>query len=350
MKRLLSLFLRPQRYYEIYMITHESSLENFTEQFDYVLENYSGHGLEVNNYNNIVLGGLGGSGIGAVIIKNWLFDKCPIPIETVADYHLPTFISAKTLVVLNSYSGNTEETISLFHEAKEKGCHIIVIAGGGTMKALAEANNVKHYGLKGGFQPRMTIGLGLSYLALILGELMGDDQRAELQSIRAYFEAEMPRMQESAQRIFDFFKSTPTKKFVIVADRQFAPVAVRFTQQLQENAKLEGFVSVLPEANHNMIESYTQKLDTNYVMLYSTLNPRVEARFDFLISHLELENNKVFPLQVPEFTLQSMFDIIYRLDWVSIHLANELGADLMNVPIIMNLKGFLSDLELVDGE
>ena len=97
-----------------------------------------------------------------------------------------------------------------------------------------------------------------------------------------------------------------------------------------------------------MIESYTRKLNTNYIMLYSTENHRVEARFDFLISHLELENNKVLPLQIPEFTLQSIFDIIYRLDWVSVHLANEQGADLNNVPIIMNLKGFLSDLEIVE--
>jgi hypothetical protein len=85
-------------------------------------------------------------------------------------------------------------------------------------------------------------------------------------------------------------------------------------------------------------------------MLYSTQNPRVEARFDFLISHLELENNKVLPLQIPEYTVQSVFDVIYRLDWVSVLLANELGSDLMNVPIIMNLKGFLSDLEMVDEE
>jgi len=52
-------------------------------------------------------------------------------------------------------------------------------------------------------------------------------------------------------------------------------------------------------------------------------------------------------MQIPEYTLQSIFDVIYRLDWVSVMLANELGSDLMNVPIIMNLKGFLSNLEIV---
>jgi hypothetical protein len=51
-------------------------------------------------------------------------------------------------------------------------------------------------------------------------------------------------------------------------------------------------------------------------------------------------------MQIPEYSLQAIFDVIYRLDWVSVLLANELGSDLMNVPIIMNLKGFLSDLEV----
>jgi glucose/mannose-6-phosphate isomerase len=332
------------------MITHESSLEQFTEQFDYVLENYTNHGLEANDFDNIVLGGLGGSGIGALIAKNWFYDKCPISIETVADYELPAFASRKTLVVLNSYSGNTEETLSMFDQAVAEGCHILVMTGGGKLKEKAEARNIKVYPLKGGYQPRMTIGYGLSYLLLILGEVIGQDLREEIKEIRAKFKKNHNLQLESAKRIFDYFKGTIKSKFVIVSDRQFAPIAVRFQQQVNENAKLEAFVNVLPEANHNVIESYVDRLDTNFLMLYSTANHRVESRFDFLVSHLELENNKVLPLQIPEFNLYAMFDVIYRLDWVSVHLANELGAPLMEVPIITNLKEFLSNIEVVDEE
>lgn len=332
------------------MITHESSLENFTEQFEYVLDNYSSHGLGVDDFDNIVLGGLGGSGIGAVLAKNWFFDKCPIPIESVADYHLPKYINRKTLVVLNSYSGNTEETLQMFEEAKAEGCHIIILTGGGKLKELATANNLKTYDLAGGYQPRMTVGFGLSIICMILGELLGTDYTPVIEGVKEHFEKNLSRQKESGTRIFDFFKNTPRKKFVIVCDREFAPVAVRFTQQLNENSKLEGFVNVLPEANHNVIESYRDRLDTNFIMLYSTNNERVTARFDFLISHLELSNNKVLPLQIPEYTLASIFDVIYRLDWVSVHFANELGSDMMNVPIIMNLKGFLSDLEIVEED
>lgn len=330
------------------MITHEASLENFTEQFDFVLDNYTNHGMRVDQFDNIVMGGLGGSGIGAVLAKNWFFDKCPIPIETVADYHLPKFAGKKTLVILNSYSGNTEETLQLFTEAHQAGCSMIILTGGGKLKALASENHLKTYDLKGGYQPRMTVGQGLGFISMIFGELLGEDYRSVIQDIRHYFEENKDRQKKSGEQIFNFFKNTIRQKFVIVADREYAPVAVRFTQQLQENSKLEGFVNVLPEANHNAIESYTDRLDTNFIMLYSTKNPRVSARFDFLISHLELDNNTVLPMQVPEFTLQSIFDIIYRLDWVSVHLANELGSDLMNVPIIMNLKGFLSDLEIIE--
>jgi glucose/mannose-6-phosphate isomerase len=328
------------------MITHENSLENFTEQFDFVINNYTSHEMNVNQFDNIIMGGLGGSGIGAVLAKNWFFDKCPVPIETVADYHLPKFASSKTLVILNSYSGNTEETLQLFEEANQLGCTIIVLTGGGKLKELATQNNLKTYDLKGGYQPRMTVGQGLGFISMIFGELLGEDHRPIIQGIRDYFEENRDRQKQSGEQIFNFFKNTIRKKFVIVADREYAPVAVRFTQQLQENSKLEGFVNVLPEANHNAIESYTDRLDTNFIMLYSNQNPRVAARFDFLISHLELDNNIVLPMQIPEYSLQAIFDVIYRLDWVSVLLANELGSDLMNVPIIMNLKGFLSDLEV----
>ena len=109
------------------MITHETSLDNFTEQFDFVIKNYKSHEMNVNQFENIIMGGLGGSGIGAVLAKNWFFDKCPVPIETVADYHLPKFASSKTLVILNSYSGNTEETLQLFEEANQLECSIIVL-------------------------------------------------------------------------------------------------------------------------------------------------------------------------------------------------------------------------------
>jgi len=330
------------------IITHHSSLNEFTSQITYVLGAYKNHGLKANQFSNIVMAGLGGSGIGAQIAKAWFFDKLPIPVETVSDYNLPAFANEKTLVILNSYSGNTEETLTVFNEAKDKGCHIICMASGGKLMELAKENNLPLYVIEGGFQPRMTIGYGLSFLFMILGELIDSDVRSDLEEVVEKFEEHQEHQIRSAEDIFLFFKASIKNKFVIVADKYFAPVAVRFCQQLNENSKLEGFVNVLPEANHNVIESYYGKLSTNFVFLYSDINPRVHARFDFLTSHLELENNKVLNMLIPEYSIFSIFDVIYRLDWVTLFLAEEHGYDPMLIKNIMELKDYLNNLEIIE--
>lgn len=330
------------------MITHQSSLNDFTSQIKFVLETYHNHSLKVSDFSNVVLGGLGGSGIGAQIAKSWFFDKINIPVETVADYNLPAYANTKTLVILNSYSGNTEETLSLFNEAKEKGCKIICIACGGQLAQLAKENNLTFYQLEDGYQPRMTIGYGLSFMFLILGELTDTDTRTELEEVIEKLEELHEYQLDSANSIFNYFKASIKNKFVVVADKYFAPVATRFCQQLNENAKLEGFVNILPEANHNVIESYYGRLNTNFVFLYCDLNQRVHARFDFLTSHLELENNKVLNMYIPEYSIFSIYDIIYRLDWVSLFLGNEHGYDPMKIKNIMELKEYLEELEIID--
>ena len=332
------------------MITHQSSLESFEEQFDFVLNNYSGHGYKLEQFDHIILGGLGGSGISASIAKAWFYDKCNIPIEQVNDYFLPSYASSKSLVVLNSYSGNTEETISMFEQAKAAGSTIITISSGGKLQELSEDNSITSYSLPTGFQPRMTIGFGLSYLLLVIGDVLNLNYREKLEELKREFPIQRQKQIDSADQIFGFFKSSLKRKFVILADRQYAAVAIRFSQQLNENAKLEAFVNIIPEANHNVLESYVDRLDTNFIMLYSEENQRVAARFDFLASHLEMENNKVLPLVIPEFSIYSLFDVIYRLDWVSVFAAEELGAPLMEVPNISNLKEFLSNLEIIEEE
>ncbi len=332
------------------MITHESSLDQFTNQLSYVLETYQAHGLKADQFQHIILGGLGGSGIGAAIARNWFYRSFPVPIETANDYQLPAYVNQNSLVVLNSYSGNTEETLSMCEQAKSKGASILVLASGGELLRIAKENGWKHYILEEGFQPRMTIGYGLGFMLMILGELVQQDIRAELESVIQGFEENQALQKASSDRIYQFFKSNLSEKFVILADSAFAPVGLRFCQQLNENAKLEAFLHLIPESNHNVIESYVDHMESNYIFLFSGQNDRVAARFDFVMSHLELSNNKVLPLFVPEYSIYTIFDMIYRLDWVSVLIANELHAPLMEVPVITGLKEYLSALEIVDEE
>jgi len=327
------------------MITHETSPKEFDKQLTYTLEHYTNHGLKSSDFNNVVLGGLGGSGIGALIAKSWFFNTANLPIETINDYSLPGYVNDKSLVVLNSYSGNTEETISLFNEAKEKGASIVCLSSGGEIAEMAKAEGVTCYPIETGFQPRQTLGMGLTYLTLILGDFFGIEYKSELTEIKDKLIENQEKQILSAEKIYQYFQSSIKNKFVILADRAMYPLAMRFAQQLNENAKLEAFVHPVPECNHNVLESYTDRLPTNFLLLYTEENVRVGSRFDFISGHLEMDNNKVLPLAIPNYDLYTIFDVNYRLDWFSVFAAQDLDADLMNVPILTSLKEFMSEVE-----
>lgn len=324
-------------------ITHEQSLENFHQQIEYVLANYKPHHLKVDDFSNVVIGGLGGSGIGGRLARLLFLQKMPVPVEVFNEYHLPGYAGEDTLVILCSYSGNTEETLSMYQEATERGCTLVCIAAGGKLTELAQAEGLPFYTIQGGFQPRMTLGFGLSTLVMILGELIGEDMHGSLEQIRSMFQSPAGIVAK-AKDMHGYFQNTIRNKFVVVCDLAYEAVAIRFCQQIQENAKGEGFVSVLPESNHNMIESYYEKHDTNFIFLNSGANTRVSARFEFLEGVLTNLGNKVYKYPVADASLASVFEVIHATDWLSIWASNDKGADNMQVGIITRLKAHLDSV------
>lgn len=319
------------------------ALRKFGYQIKYAVENYSNHGLQLSNYTNIIIGGLGGSGIGGRLVKNLFQDEITVPVECIADYGLPAYAGPKTLVILGSYSGNTEETLSMFNEVKSRGCDMLIATSGGKLKALAAENNLKVFPIEGGFQPRMALGFSLTYLILMFGELVGRDLKEEMLTVAASFDS-TEAYENDAQDLFERIKSKAQHKFVVVTDQYFESTGIRFAQQVQENAKHECFTHVLPEANHNVIESYYGVLPSVYFFLDSGKNERVSARFEFLTNLLEVENHKVVGMQVENFTIQVVYQIIHRLDWLSLYLADFRKVDSLNVPNIASLKEFLENV------
>lgn len=317
-----------------------SALERFPYQIQYVLDHYKPHGLQATNFNNVIIGGLGGSGIGGRIIKSYVADKFPIPIEIISDYHLPVYANEKTLLILGSYSGNTEETLSLYDEGKSKNCKILVLASGGKIAEQANNDGFLVNTMEPNFQPRMALGYSLTILAKIFGELINENPDEALKSVIEKTKDKTEYL-EMAEDIFEAIQKHISKKFIIVTDAQFEAVGIRFAQQIQENAKAEAFVHVLPEANHNVIESYYGQLQSVYIFLHSQVNERVESRFDFLNSLLEIENHKIIHLAVVDYHLASIYETIFRLDWLSLLIADSRNVDALNVPNIQSLKEYL---------
>lgn len=321
-------------------ITHEIALGNFYHQIQFALDHYKSHGLKASQFSNIIIGGLGGSGIGGRIARTYYADKGSIPIEVYSDYSLPAYASSKTLFILSSYSGLTEETLSMYELARALGSTILCISSGGTLMQYARENKLPLYEVEGGYQPRMALGFSLTYNLLILGELFGLNVRPELEKTADIYRNQA-KHQDEARAMLDHFRSKADNKFVIVTDNATEAVGTRFCQQIQENAKVEAFINVLPEANHNAFETYYGVLPTNFIFMNSNTNSRNNGRFAYLKQLLEKQGNLVYEIPMKDASIYEQFRTIYMTDWFSIYLSELKGADNMSVPNISGLKEFL---------
>lgn len=321
-------------------INHEFALTNFYHQIQFALDNFKSHGLKSSQFTNIVIGGLGGSGIGGRIAKSYFADKVNLPIEVYSDYQLPAYASSNSLVILSSYSGLTEETLAMYEEARSKSCTIVCITSGGTLLEWVKRDNVPYYIVETGYQPRMALGFSLTYNLLILSELFGIDLVPELKSISSIYN-NVKLEHDRANAMLDCFESHLNNKFTIVADGVTESIGIRFCQQIQENAKVEAFINVLPEANHNVFETYYGALPSNFIFLNSQSNDRNKGRFAYLKQLLEKQGNTIYEIDLDNSSLTQLFKTIYMTDWFSILLSNKKGADNMTVPNISGLKSFL---------
>ena len=122
-------------------------------------------------YKNIVFLGLGGSAIGGDIIRSYLVEEANIPISVVRGYSLPRFVNKDSLVFATSYSGNTEETLSMYKEAISRKAHLIVITSGGRLERLAIKNGNLLVSIPRGFPPRCALGYCFMPALILLGKL-----------------------------------------------------------------------------------------------------------------------------------------------------------------------------------
>lgn len=320
-------------------------LSKFHEQLRYAIENYRSPSIDRAKIQQIVICGLGGSGIAGQLIRNYFLDKMPYPVEVIADYTLPRYVGEHALAILCSYSGNTEETLQTYSIAREKGAQMIVISKGGTISAWAEEHGYTLYKAESGFQPRVALGYPLGYLLSLFFDLLGQAKKADLLHLADRL-SNSRDYEERSEALVKPFKNSLNQKFVIVTDVNFEAVAIRLANQIQENAKIEAFVVTLPEANHNVIESYYQAWPSNYIFLNSGVSKRTNLRFHFVKELLKKYGMPTAEIQVMDTDLIGLTEAVYLCDWISLQLADQLGAVSNTVPNINELKKFLSEHEV----
>ncbi|MBI4972664.1 MAG: bifunctional phosphoglucose/phosphomannose isomerase [Candidatus Omnitrophica bacterium] len=310
---------------------------------------------EKKDFAKIVFAGLGGSAIGADLVRSYLYFESKLPIAVIREYDLPGYVDRATLVFISSYSGNTEETLSAYKFAKEKAATIIAISSGGTLKEYAQNDNITFIEIPKGLPPRSALGY-LSITPLIVLSRLGliKDVRPEInQTIEVLEDLKNKSLNAHiAQKdnIAKYLASKIWNKFTVFysASVHFDVVATRFRGQLAENSKALASSHVFPEMNHNEIVGWQnpKKLFKHFVVLMlrdKGMHPRVIKRMDTTREILKEEGVNVLEIYARgENLLSRIFSLIYIGDFVSFYLAILYGIDPTPVERVTYLKNELA--------
>ena len=297
-----------------------------------------------NEIKTIVMCGLGGSGIGAKMVANWLMDEINLPITLVNDYTLPAFVNENTLVIGSSYSGNTEETTMAIEEAHSKGSHIICICSGGKLESFCSENNYDCIIVPGGNPPRSALAYSVIQLLHIFASLgfVSHDHKMSMLKGGELIANEKESIHDLAKEMAAHLYN---KVGVYYAESKYEGVIVRARQQFNENSKYLGWHHVIHEMNHNELVGWTGGDERFAPIFFNTgdLHPRNYKRFEISQDAVEKKCGKALLVHAKgdSFIERSVY-LINIVDWASYYLCEMNGADIIDIEIIDYLKGELA--------
>lgn len=306
------------------------------------LANISPHHFPI---HKIILCGMGGSAVGGQYAADLIIDECTCPFIIQRSYQLPAFVDKHCLVILSSYSGNTEEVLTCAHKASTTGAKIVCLASGGKLLEMAISNNWDKIVLPDNWSsPRACIGYSFVGQLYILHKL-GLISKAVIDNIRIgadllLFEQEdiIVKAESLAQAIF---QKIP---IVYTTDRSEA-VAMRWIQQFNENAKMLGWYQLIPEMNHNELVGWHRRRDDVAVIFLRLKDDlkRNQSRIELTKQIVHQYASCVIEVYAKGQSLsEKMMYLTHVGDWVSWFLAT---LNQVNATSIQNIDFVKSELD-----
>lgn len=327
------------------------SIKNFNKQFSYE--------PEIKNYENLVkkssfvVVGMGGSALAPLLLKTW---KLKIDIIIHRDYGLPEFLDGELknkLIILSSYSGNTEEVLDAFEKAKASNLAMAVISTGGKLLSLAKENNVPYIELPNmNIQPRLALGLSIKAFLKFIGEEEELEKISELATtLNPIDYEEMGKM--LAQKMKNYIP-------IIYSSNNNSSIIYNWKIKLNETGKIPAFYNVFPELNHNEMTGFsagggstfggddsTVKLSSKfYFIILKDVkdDPRIFKR---MIVLEKLLTDRNFQVEIIELngkdTWYKIFSSLLLADWTAYYTALEYGLEPEQVPMVEELKKLISE-------
>jgi glucose/mannose-6-phosphate isomerase len=319
------------------------AIKNFNKQFLYNPEIVNIDKLV--KTSSFIVVGMGGSALAPLLLKTW---KTKIDIIIHRDYGLPEFLEEQLknkLIILSSYSGNTEEVIDAFYKAKEQNLNMAVITTGGKLLTLSKENNIPYIELPNtGIQPRSALGLSIKAFLKFLGE------EDELKKITELVTTLNPTDYESNGKILA--EKIKNHIPVIYSSNNNSSIIYNWKIKLNETGKIPAFYNVFPELNHNEMTGFDVKDSTSglsnkfhFIILKDEKDhPEIFKRIEVLGKLLKDRNFQVEILElVGRDTWHKIFSSLVLADWTAYYTALQYGLESEQVPMVEEFKKLISE-------
>ncbi|MBO6571699.1 MAG: bifunctional phosphoglucose/phosphomannose isomerase [Balneola sp.] len=286
--------------------------------------------IDRSRIKNICFAGMGGSAIGADLIRAYSLKSCPYPVQVNRHYEIPNYIDENTLFIACSFSGNTEETLTALYSAMAKGAQIIGVTSGGELKKQAIEHEFDYIQIPGGMPPRAALAYSFVPLFRIFQTLeyldepdsvLDDTYNLLRDGVSKFNDIDDNDALALARELNE---SLP----IIYSDALLMePVNLRWRGQIEENSKMLVYGNLIPEMNHNEIVGWEHIAHLagrlTVVMLKDRDdNPRVTKRMEIVKELVMDQALSVIEIStIGNSRLERMFSLVQLADWVSMYLA-----------------------------
>lgn len=297
-----------------------------------------------NRIDNIVIVGMGGSGIGGKLVSLWVQNEIKVPVQCFNDYTIPSYINENTLVVASSYSGNTEETIMFTEDAFKNRAQIIGICSGGELETFCKQNKFDCVLVPGGNPPRTALAFSVVQLSNILVQLglVSDSILDNLKTAKTLIQDRNEHIRQEAMKLAEFVNGTVP---ALYATTLYEAVLIRARQQFNENSKLLSWTNVIPEMNHNELVGWGGG-DSRFSAVYfdtNDISPRNKKRAEITLEVIASKSKlMIIKAEGNNFVERSIY-LIHLVDWASFYLSQIKNVDTFEIKIIDRLKSELSN-------
>ncbi|MDP7466031.1 MAG: SIS domain-containing protein [Candidatus Pacebacteria bacterium] len=309
------------------------AIKNFNKQFEYepVIENED----KLERKNKFIVAGMGGSHLSAGLLKIWRPD---LDLTIHRDYGLPDV--PNSLVILSSYSGNTEEIVDAFEKGIKNNLSMVVISIGGKLIELAKENSIPYIQMQDtGIQSRSALGYSLRALLKVM------EEENMLKELNALSESLDPSSYEEAGKALS--KKLKDKVPVVYSSTQNMPIAYSWKIKFNETGKIPAFYNVFSELNHNEmtgfdIEDSTKELSQNFhfiILRDKEDNPRVLKRMEVLEKLYKDRGLSVDVINIEgKDKYHKVFASLLTADFAAYYTAQMYGLEAEQVPMIEEFK------------